>query len=550
VIIGDAAPRRPSRRLAAMPWLLLAGLVVGRAALLPASLPPVFPDLDAVGYLTQARAIAGHARDASSPLAYGGLHWLRTADGRYVSRYPPGLPLLLALAEWFGGAAAMLLLNPLLSSLNIVLLFVAARRWFGDWLALTAATLFAVNPVASGQALHLDAHTLATTLVLASLVAVIVWTRRRLWPWAFLAGSCLGAVVAVRYAEALCAAGAFLVFGARARFDPAGRRALLAALAGAAAPLLALAVYHTVQFGAPWQTGYAFTGEQGAFAWSHLRLHAWRYARTGVAAFGVVLPLGIAGAISALCQPAQREKGLLIAGTVVPVTIAYASYYWFAEIGDSTPVRFLLPTLPAYLLGTLTVLDHWPSSRPRSIAIVSLMLLQLALQLPVTAARLRDATEMAGPGLTILSWAEANIPPGVVVVGDLVVVESLEFGGRWRLANPTIPLGLSCSLAAVAAADASTPVGPLQSGRAVWERVPYAALRCGERTQAILADLVAWAGSPQEVYWLARGSDEADRLMAASPAGSMVAFEPLAEVPLPGRGPTASSLIVLRGREN
>ena len=67
---------------------------------------PAFSSADAHGYFKQAQLIADHGRtwyQEESPIEYVPLHWMEGEGGRLYSRYPPGLPLIIALV--LAGAA-------------------------------------------------------------------------------------------------------------------------------------------------------------------------------------------------------------------------------------------------------------------------------------------------------------------------------------------------------------------------------------------------------------------------------------------------------------
>jgi hypothetical protein len=98
--------RRANRSRLALALAVL--LTLAHLAWVPSSLFPVFPDFDASGYLTAATVIAERGegrRPEESPLQFVGVHWFPAKTGGYVSRYPPGFPLLLAGLLSAGGMA-------------------------------------------------------------------------------------------------------------------------------------------------------------------------------------------------------------------------------------------------------------------------------------------------------------------------------------------------------------------------------------------------------------------------------------------------------------
>jgi hypothetical protein len=72
-----------------------------------------FSTPDASGYFTQGRLLATEGQawfTVESPSQYVPTHWHDTGDGRFHAKYPPGLPLLLALA--WGIPASLYILLP------------------------------------------------------------------------------------------------------------------------------------------------------------------------------------------------------------------------------------------------------------------------------------------------------------------------------------------------------------------------------------------------------------------------------------------------------
>ena len=128
----------------------------------------------------------------ASPVQYFGIHWLEQENGEFISRYPFGLPLLLAGAWLLFGWQAAFYVNPLLATLTLLVLFLLCRAWVGEKLALAAAALYAVVPLANHHALHSDAHTAAAFFLIAGIWALDRWGRRGGAGLAIAAGLLLG----------------------------------------------------------------------------------------------------------------------------------------------------------------------------------------------------------------------------------------------------------------------------------------------------------------------------------------------------------------------
>ena len=101
---------------------------------------------DAGGLFVQARLLATQFTTSfrpESPLQFLGTHWIETPDGDFLSRYPPGFPLVLALAYALGGPGAPFFLNPVLATSVVGLTYLVGRRWLGRGMAFWAAMVVA-----------------------------------------------------------------------------------------------------------------------------------------------------------------------------------------------------------------------------------------------------------------------------------------------------------------------------------------------------------------------------------------------------------------------
>src|SRR5215471_16360522 len=157
-------------------WTVAAcGLCLIHLGWLLAHFEPAIMSPDANGYVVQARLIATQGRTSfatESPAQFVGTHWLETRAGLFHSRYPAGLPTLMALAWKIGGMTAALLINPLLASATVLLAFFLARPLAGNACALIAAAVVGAIPVTNHHALDADAHIAAAFFLLAGVLAL------------------------------------------------------------------------------------------------------------------------------------------------------------------------------------------------------------------------------------------------------------------------------------------------------------------------------------------------------------------------------------------
>ncbi|HTL28125.1 MAG TPA: hypothetical protein VL282_02845, partial [Tepidisphaeraceae bacterium] len=122
-------------------WVGLVVLLVAYAVLLAHNFAPAITEPDDNGYFAQGSLIAqtGHTYfTTESDAQYIGMHWLVTPSDQYISRYPPGLAVLVAVIYKLEGWKASLLVNPALSVLALVAVFLVGRRLTNGAWALVA----------------------------------------------------------------------------------------------------------------------------------------------------------------------------------------------------------------------------------------------------------------------------------------------------------------------------------------------------------------------------------------------------------------------------
>ena len=315
----------------------LAVLILAHFAFLMAYFEPAVINIDAAGYFSQARLIATEGRTwfvPESELQHIGIHWLKTEGGRYYCRYPFGLSLLQAIPFWLLGPTAAMLLNPLLASLTLLGFFLLCRWWVDDTWALYATGVMAINPVIDSRALIADSHTATAFMLVWGGYLLVRWSRSRSVGLAFLLGLVWGYIPTIRYAETIYGIGIAIFLLLHDPRDRQVRMGCIAAVAGAAIPLVALLTHNLVAFGGMLQTGYSLTKEQTGFGGTYFMRGVVPYIQ-GLHSEGVGLffPLGIAG-ITAFCMDrGNRRAGALLAGLIVPVTVLYMSFYYTPRAG-------------------------------------------------------------------------------------------------------------------------------------------------------------------------------------------------------------------------
>lgn len=418
---------------------------------------PAINSPDADGYYAQIPQLVHHGRTelgVESPLQHIGLQWLHVGDGRFYSRYTPGVAVLLAPFYLLLGPDLALYVTPLMASLTLALLFFLCRPWVGTWLALLGAALYGLQPDAATHALNWGAHTQVAFVLLAGLLCLDRWARAPDVTWrALLAGLCLGTVPTLRPAEVVLGLGvlAFLAHHTLPSDARPQRRGAMVAAVGALIPLAALAGYNTSIFGGPATTAYSLTGEQQlgtGFALAYF-LDKWRpmldllLSRSGILFFA----LGVPGVAAMFLKRQTRAMAWLLAGIIVPLTVLYTAYYWGGgNTVQTSGIRFLIPTLPLYVLPALWMVQRATSSRAQLAAVCGvLVLVQGAAWGTDSVDRLQRAGDELQRTHALASFVRDQVPVGATVIVEDSVASSLRYRGEWLLLEDSLirPGGVS-----------------------------------------------------------------------------------------------------------
>ena len=503
----EKSPRAERPRSVWAPRLALVALVAAHFVFLMLFFEPAISQPDANGYFAQARLIVTDARAwfrPDVPLQYVGMHWLRTPDGRFFSRYPPGLPVLLAVPLWLFGPTAALLVNPILASLALVGLYLICREWVDEKWGLVAVAAMALNPVANARALAGDAHTSTAFFLVWGVYLLARWSGSFSLGAGFLAGLALGMIPTIRYPEALfgLAVGAFLLLHARRQ-----KRYWLSVAAvglGAAVPLAALLIHNQLAFGAFWRTGYSLTNEQTGFGWTYFLRNAVPYLQNilgqGVWVFGA---LGLVGAVVMCCRRDTWRRGALLLGLIAPLTLLYMAYYWAPMRMAGATMRFLVPTFFVYAVAGAWLLSqiarHHGLGAWVSAGVV--LALTLAWGLPQSVRFLSRDKHINGALAKITDVLWEHVPPGSIVIAHSSVLQHLDFIGRWRLADEAVLAGRGARRRPGRRQQDPDAPSPSQRGKMDADRKRYDMSGRISVSKQTRADLKKWAGE-DPVYWL------------------------------------------------
>jgi 4-amino-4-deoxy-L-arabinose transferase-like glycosyltransferase len=469
---------------------------------------PAISTIDSHGYFVQARQLADTgdgAVDTESRVQYVGRTWKSAGRGRYVSMWPPGLPLVLAGARRAFGPGAMFLVNPVLATLCLLAVFLVGRAWFGAGWGLLGAALLGCLPFVNEHAFYGYSHIAVMFFMVWGLFFTVQWVHTRGAWWALAAGVCAGFLACIRYPAALFAV-AFGVYGvlclARDRRAWPG---LAAFTLGAGVPVIELCIYNGRVFGTFGITGYSLIGYSPTtlFKWEAFKVFAPAYVQQLLAVgAGYAFVLGVAGIVFLCAQRAQWRRGLLMGLLVLPATLLYMAY---PQMPHEQSMRFLLPTLPVYVIASCGLLAGYAKERPIAGAALGgvLLVLTAAWGMPLSVKKMQAIGERQAVLARVAREVKRNVPRGSVLIADEMACHDLDVYGWWRLACTT---ALSR------------------------DRVPlYGDSRGDALYEAFLADAGAWAGSGRDMYWL--GNDMRSRGLAEFMRRHYT-LDPVAEIPV------------------
>ena len=304
---------------------------------------------DSFGYVSQASLWAERRLIAPDPLAPLGNeigaavaplgYTLAATRDTLVPTYPPGLPMVMAVAQRLAGREAVYVVVPLLGGLTVWMTYLIGLRVADARTGLIAALLVAFSPL----------FVFHTFVPMSDIPATAWWTSAwamSLAPgaWSALgAGVCVAAAVLTRPNLAPLAVVLLPVIALSA---PPRNRVLLFVVA-AAVGCLTVGDFNAALYGSPFVSGYGPLDQ--FFSRDHLRPNLIHYTQWMLDLHSPVLLLAL---FAALAKPTRVVFWMSI--FCVAVVLSYAFYLVF----DSWPfARFLLPALPLlFVLVSITLL--------------------------------------------------------------------------------------------------------------------------------------------------------------------------------------------------
>lgn len=437
---------RPGERSRLLFLVLTSTLLIGYGTLLIAHLGYGVGGSDSSGYANTARGILRgrivqpiDALDRLGlpdsfdrvfmPLAYSPGPRPRTM----APLYPPGFPLHVAAAVVVGGwAVAPFLVSPLAAVLCLVVAYLLGRELgLSRPYSVAGAAMLGGFSALLYQAVQPMSDVVATLWAMAAILFALRSRRRE--GWALAAGAALGMAVLVRPSNAL------LILPMAAALPWRGRT-LAYGIAGALPFAGLFAWWDQTAFGGALRTGYAGVLE-GELRLSHFVPRLQYYGRSLVTQLSPLVPLGWL-----LCAADRRiavRVRLLLVLWFAPLFLFYCFWgpyeiWWYT--------RYLLPGLPAVILGFLIVLrdlsarlpergEAAPWRRPRVLAAIAVLLTVAIFERRIER-HFRPIGASQGQGI----YPDGCRALAGRVEGNEALVVSMEFSGALRFYTDLAPV--------------------------------------------------------------------------------------------------------------
>jgi len=351
------------------PPILLIGILTVLSWTLATYWIPAHGGVDPNGYLVTARLIADeHSVHfvPEDPHQYVGDMIIQTEDGRMLAKYPPGFPLLAAIARMLTGPTGMYIVNPICIVLACAFAYALFRQLLDPFCSLLATLFLATNPVTLALANTPSSHASTLLCVCIGFWGLLRWLHHRSWSAALIGAFALGYAATTRYSEALLLLPVLFITIATLRRSRQSVIENTGILLLWCIPIMFLALFCWWNFGTPWKTGYSYCAEDTGFALKYFfgdpatnRQSRWETLITQVNWLGLFMlwPLGILGMIIMLGERWQTAICLIL--WTLPSTLLYLGYYWAPTSETSVGyLRFFLVLQPGLILAALWLLQR------------------------------------------------------------------------------------------------------------------------------------------------------------------------------------------------
>lgn len=355
-----------------------------------------------------------------------------TSGPRIVPTYPVGLPLHLAAAAQIGWDSAHRVMPIAATACLLLMILIARELRLPEWLGWAAAAVLGAFPTFLLTATQPLSDVVATFWALLAVLLALrsVASSARPDPpaepagaplrHAIVAGVAFAIGVLVRPTNLLMLPA--IVIAMRAR-----PRQLALAAAGALPFGIGLLILQSVLYGHPLRTGYGGIGEM--LAVEHLRgavtAHATWLAKLLTP---IVFPGGL---IVVFAKWIDRWTRALIVAWFAPFFAFYAFYGVYDSWGTT---RFLLPAIPALILGALLLIRRAP-------VVVAAIVIAVMIIVPIKQTRVLHVFEIARHEqiyLDTVTWTERQIPDDAMVLTGLFGGTFLYYENRFTVNWPAL----------------------------------------------------------------------------------------------------------------
>ncbi len=519
--------------------MLLLVVLAAYAIALHTFYAPAITHPDSNGYWAQGTLLMETGRTWFKPdsnAQYVGMHWLLAPGDKFISRYPPGLAVVVGVVWKLFGWEATLLINPALAVLTLLGIYLIVARIASPGWGLAAVVLLAINAPFTIHALTAISHMPVAFCLVWGIYFLLLWSSSGKMPFALLAGLILGCIPTIRYADSVVALGIIVFLLWNVRKFPRIWRHYLAAGIGAAIPILPLLIRNQLVLGAFWRTGYSLTNEQTGFGWNYFNQNAMNYLQalqgTGL---GMMFGLGLIGLVWMICTKRTRATGLMLLLSSTPLLLLYMAYYWARGVNGGGPgggggagpgggagagLRFLVPFVPLYIIaGAWALAEALRSANlGAKIAVpIVLIAMQATLYGSPLVQELRRDHDRAVPLVLATRELEHTTQKGDVVLASMNVLQHLDFLREWKLADPSIvgPLGgpgmrmmAGGGPGGFAGPDSPSPM-QVEKNEARAKLYPQQGIE--EKQRQFMTDVRTWAGD-HAIYAIGNEND-IDRLL-------------------------------------
>ncbi len=273
-----------------------------------------------------------------------------------VPSYPPGLPLMITAARTIGGEWFAFRVVAILTAAGVWLMYLLARAYglSRGW-SFAGAAMLALYPTYVFMGVQPMTDSIATAFAIAAILGAIR-SRESVW-WAVLAGAMMGIGVMIRPTQVLLFPALILA----TRLRP--RTLIAMGLGGLPFAIAQMAISHHL-YGNALSTGYGGIGYLLSLDGFAIRFKHYSY-WLAILGTPVMFPGGLAAVFTRTAADLWTRAAL-----GVWFTAFFLFYCFYAPYETWWYTRFLLPALPALLVGSLLVLRQFRRFGPLLAAVV------------------------------------------------------------------------------------------------------------------------------------------------------------------------------------